>query len=481
MSGFGLSNLKKGAEVPSADLGNALDGKKPDDVLSTFQKLLEGSDRSFDRAKPESPVVLPDGTRIDLPRMKKPNGDEVSVSSQLEQDTKDIKLFPNSTFTFGGYEVKTDDNGKIYNRDGINLKDFDYVCDGTAYKTNKGGEIIRVDGISRVVGLTADEVLNKVKNDPDYFVDSTESDVDADRVRELSKNISERLNDDSDVIVREGPSPEYANELESGERSEEEICNDEGLNYDELYDSQTERYGDEYERGFRDGWDSVSDDESDNEAYNNGKSDAEELKQLFEDDSNCNDSDAGIENSSLDGGEAKETRDLTEDEKQALKEKLGWSDKQLAKCTIDEDGVIHYKTDNSEMEGKTSETGVPYERKIIEINGVKIEGVFPKFNSVFDTDLPPEKYKSKAYAVYCNKNLKEAVANDPDLRSKFTEEQLKDIEDGRTPTGYVWHHNEETGKMQLVKDTDHRANRHTGGSALWGPDSSDNSRKGENF
>lgn len=179
------------------------------------------------------------------------------------------------------------------------------------------------------------------------------------------------------------------------------------------------------------------------------------------------------------------TRELTEDEKQELKDKLGWSDEKLKKCTIDENGVIHYKTDRCDLEGQASENGVPYERRRIEINGVVIEGVFPKFESAFDTELAPDNLKTKAYAKECNAALKEAIENDPELRSKFTDEQLQDIEEGRTPRGYVWHHNEEPGKMQLVKREDHdRAiggAAHTGGNSLWGADSVDNSKKGENF
>ncbi len=179
------------------------------------------------------------------------------------------------------------------------------------------------------------------------------------------------------------------------------------------------------------------------------------------------------------------TRELTENEKQELKDKLGWSDEKLKKCTIDENGVIHYKTDRSDMEGQTTENGVPYERRRIEINGVVIEGVFPKFESAFDTELAPDNLKTKAYAKECNEALKEAIENDPELRSKFTDEQLQDIEEGRTPRGYVWHHNEEPGKMQLVKREDHdRAiggAAHTGGNSLWGADSVDNSKKGEIF
>lgn len=179
------------------------------------------------------------------------------------------------------------------------------------------------------------------------------------------------------------------------------------------------------------------------------------------------------------------TRELTENEKQWLKEKLGWSDDKLRKCKIYENGVIHYRTDRCDLEGKTSENGVLYERRTIEINGVKIEGVFPKFDSVFDTKLSPENYKTKAYAKECNAKLKESIENDPELKSKFIPEQIKDIGEGRTPTGYVWHHNEEPGKMQLVKREDHDrvigGAAHTGGNSLWGADSVDSSKKGESF
>lgn len=178
-------------------------------------------------------------------------------------------------------------------------------------------------------------------------------------------------------------------------------------------------------------------------------------------------------------------RELTNDEKRDIEDKLGWSDDKLKKCSVDEKAVVHYKTDRCDLEGQTSANGVPYERRMIEINGVKIEGVFPKFESVFDMQLDPDNYKSKTYAKECNIKLREAVENDLELRNKFSPEQLKDIEDGRTVTGYVWHHNEEPGKMQLVKREDHDrvigGAAHTGGNSLWGPDSVDNNKKGECF
>ncbi|WML37836.1 HNH endonuclease [Clostridium sp. OS1-26] len=33
---------------------------------------------------------------------------------------------------------------------------------------------------------------------------------------------------------------------------------------------------------------------------------------------------------------------------------------------------------------------------------------------------------------------------------------------------YIWHHNQVTGRIELVKEPIHKASRHTGGKALWG-------------
>lgn len=191
------------------------------------------------------------------------------------------------------------------------------------------------------------------------------------------------------------------------------------------------------------------------------------------------------EKSSVEKEKLDETRELTDAEKQELRDSLGWGDRQISKCTIDENGVIHYRTDRSDLEGKQAENGVPYERKQIEINGFKIEGVFPKFDSIYTTELSAENQKSNAYAKECNAKLKEAIPNDPELKSKFTAGQLNDIENNRTPTGYVWHHNETPGKMELVKRSDHDrvvgGAAHTGGSVLWGPDSVNKVKMGENF
>lgn len=171
---------------------------------------------------------------------------------------------------------------------------------------------------------------------------------------------------------------------------------------------------------------------------------------------------------------SKELRPLNEKERNDIQNDLGWTEKQLNKCSIGDDGVIRYKTDREDMEGKTGENGVPYERKTVNIHGREVEGVFPKFDSKFDAQLPEDLEKASNAKQFseCNKQLKSAIESDDALKSKFTSEQLADINDGFTPEGYVWHHNEEPGKMQLVRIEDHDRTQggaaHTGGKALWG-------------
>lgn len=173
--------------------------------------------------------------------------------------------------------------------------------------------------------------------------------------------------------------------------------------------------------------------------------------------------------------ERKETRPLTEDEINYVQNKTNWSDEQMKKCTIDNDGVVHYKCDNEHLAGKVhSPSGVEYERKTIDINGITVEVVGSKFESAFEMNLKEDLLKESNPRQFkeCNTQLKEAINKDPDLRSKFTKEQLEDIMDGITPEGYTWHHDLEVGKMQLVETKLHDRTQggaaHTGGKSLWG-------------
>ena len=181
-----------------------------------------------------------------------------------------------------------------------------------------------------------------------------------------------------------------------------------------------------------------------------------------------------VSDNSLRKMEEAPTRELTGEERNYYTEKLGWTDKQLDKCTIGDDGVIQFKTINCDMEGQTDKNGVSYERKVVEIDGVKVEGVFPKFDSKLDVQLPKELEKSDNIKQFkeCNNQLQNAIERDPGLGEQFTERQMEQIKDGKTPEGYVWHHNEGQGKMQMVEAKKHNpalgGAPHTGGKTLWG-------------
>lgn len=120
-------------------------------------------------------------------------------------------------------------------------------------------------------------------------------------------------------------------------------------------------------------------------------------------------------------------------------------------------------------------TGVMCEKRVLQMpNGEWIEGVFAKFDSVFDAKLPESMYLDN-YAKHfkeCNRQLSEAIEKDPVLKAKFTDEQIEQIhdgiKDGSAPDGYVWHHDVETGKIQLVDAEKHAKTPHRGGKSLWG-------------
>lgn len=142
-----------------------------------------------------------------------------------------------------------------------------------------------------------------------------------------------------------------------------------------------------------------------------------------------------------------------------------------AKETSNSGDIRKIDCNNQKYEGKKHPiTGVPFERKVIEVNGEKIEVVVPVFDSLYDVQLPENMYELSdgEQKKECNAQLKEAIENNAELRSKFTDEQIKMIESGRTPRGYTWHHDAKVGKMQLVDTKIHEKTSHTGGRNFWG-------------
>ena len=172
------------------------------------------------------------------------------------------------------------------------------------------------------------------------------------------------------------------------------------------------------------------------------------------------------------------TRPLTEEEATGLSNKTGWSIQTInQKCTISADGTIHYKTVNADYEGMLHPSGVYFERSTVNISGVEVEGVFPRFNAIFEPTIMPESLwnspgsKYTDQFSYCNVQLKQAVQINPALAAQFSPIQLKQIMAGSTPAGFTWHHHQEPGRMQLVRKQQHNppmgGASHTGGGALW--------------
>lgn len=69
---------------------------------------------------------------------------------------------------------------------------------------------------------------------------------------------------------------------------------------------------------------------------------------------------------------------------------------------------------------------------------------------------------------FANYELARAVELNATLASHFTKSQLRDIKLGLVPRGYVWHHHQAQGKLQLVDRDAHRRTGHTGGRSTWG-------------
>jgi hypothetical protein len=104
--------------------------------------------------------------------------------------------------------------------------------------------------------------------------------------------------------------------------------------------------------------------------------------------------------------------------------------------------------------------------------GVKISKYgLPEFDSKLDVFIKSEdfrKSREKHFRV-CNGGLKKKIEEDEEFKSQFSKRELNQIEIGKTPEGYTWHHdgNPPPGRMQLVKTNKHNKVRHDGGYSLW--------------
>jgi hypothetical protein len=121
--------------------------------------------------------------------------------------------------------------------------------------------------------------------------------------------------------------------------------------------------------------------------------------------------------------------------------------------------------------GVTELNGIKYRWRFVVANdGTIMKGNFPVFDSKCNVNLPKDMLQAsdKSQFKYCSEKLRDTVNKNDKLKSIFNSDQLAQIENGETPDGYTWHHNERTGLMQLVDSATHSATPHTGGRAIWG-------------
>lgn len=132
----------------------------------------------------------------------------------------------------------------------------------------------------------------------------------------------------------------------------------------------------------------------------------------------------------------------------------------------------HIPTINEGLAGQTYPgTNVEYRKRTFMLNGERVEGVFPQFESKFETRLPKDLWTASdtEQFKYCTQKLAKQIEANPDLAKQFTPRQLEQIKNGEPRiSGLTWHHTEIPGKMQLVNATEHNTCRHTGGRSIWG-------------
>ena len=134
---------------------------------------------------------------------------------------------------------------------------------------------------------SGEELLRTALTSPLTLMDKANHTSDAAQIKKVCSDISDRAYNDEEIEPQGGLLPEYQRLMdEKGYENEEEMCNAEGLNWDEIYDDEPSTYGEEYKKGFIDCLDenkspyTTSEDEC-NEAYYQGLLDAQELRDLL--------------------------------------------------------------------------------------------------------------------------------------------------------------------------------------------------------
>jgi hypothetical protein len=137
------------------------------------------------------------------------------------------------------------------------------------------------------------------------------------------------------------------------------------------------------------------------------------------------------------------------------------------------DAQVHMiETINEDLEGtKHDVTGVPFERDTVLIpNGDVVSGVYPTFDVEYSTSISESLFLTSDAIQFhaANEQLSIELQGNSELLAQFTFEQIEQIHAGETPDGYVWHHHQEPGRLELVDEQIHAQTGHSGGRSLWG-------------
>lgn len=95
---------------------------------------------------------------------------------------------------------------------------------------------------------------------------------------------------------------------------------------------------------------------------------------------------------------------------------------------------------------------------------------FPKFKVYYTAKLRKKYFcETREYHFYfANRELKKDIGSSVRIKAKFSRKQIKEIHQGKTPSGYTWHHHQNAGVLQLVDEEIHAKTSHIGGYSIWG-------------
>lgn len=134
--------------------------------------------------------------------------------------------------------------------------------------------------------------------------------------------------------------------------------------------------------------------------------------------------------------------------------------------------TIPITTRNQDLEGGLSDRGVPFLRREARLDdGLILEGVFPKFNSLHHVELGDAAKDMNLYQQFsaCKEDFQDHLSDNRNALEKLTIGDVDRLSESNrfTPLGYTWNHNPETGSFDLVSSDEHRSG-HTGGNAFYG-------------